>query len=112
LKVLRKAGLVRGEKRGYWTHYSVNRAALARIAAKLNALAATDSLPSITCRRSDPGPADNHNPKEDEMCQNCCRQPDKLKDKPESCGPRQIRECHGDVKEHPCAQDKRDAEQK
>ena len=25
LQILRKAGLVRGEKRGYWTHYSVDR---------------------------------------------------------------------------------------
>ena len=31
LQVLRKAGLVRGEKRGYWTHYSVDRKLLAEV---------------------------------------------------------------------------------
>ncbi len=36
------------------------------------------------------------------MCQNCCQQPEKLKDKPESCTPEQIRECHGDDAGHPC----------
>ena len=29
---------------------------------------------------------------------------EKLKGKPEECSPEQIRECHEDVKEHPCAQ--------
>jgi ArsR family transcriptional regulator len=28
LRVLREAGLVKGEKRGYWTHYQVERKAL------------------------------------------------------------------------------------
>jgi DNA-binding transcriptional ArsR family regulator len=32
LQILRKAGLVRGEKRGYWTHYAVDRAMLGRVA--------------------------------------------------------------------------------
>ena len=39
------------------------------------------------------------------MCQNCCQQPDKLKDKPENCTPEQIRECHGDDKDHPCVKE-------
>ncbi len=112
LKVLRKAGLVRGEKRGYWTHYTVDRAALERIAAELNALAAEDGFKSFICCRVDPMPVDYPNPKEDNMCQNCCQQPDKLKDKPENCSPQQILECHGDVKEHPCVQDKRNSEKK
>lgn len=28
--------------------------------------------------------------------------PEKLKGKPEECAPEQIRECHGEVVEHPC----------
>ena len=32
-----------------------------------------------------------------------CEHPEKLKTRPEECTPEQIRECHGDVKEHPCA---------
>jgi ArsR family transcriptional regulator len=35
LQTLRKAGLVRGEKRGYWTHYSVDKTAIHRIAEDL-----------------------------------------------------------------------------
>ena len=37
------------------------------------------------------------------MCQDCCQQPEKLKDRPQECSPEQIRECHGDKAEHPCA---------
>ncbi len=32
-----------------------------------------------------------------------CQHPEKLKGKPEECTPEQIRECHGEGKEHPCA---------
>ena len=31
-----------------------------------------------------------------------CEHPEKLKGKPGECTREQIRECHGDVKEHPC----------
>jgi len=31
-----------------------------------------------------------------------CQKPDKLKGKPEDCTPEQIKECHGDDKEHEC----------
>jgi len=30
LQILRKSGLVRGEKRGYWTHYSIQRDVIIR----------------------------------------------------------------------------------
>lgn len=46
------------------------------------------------------------------MCQSCCQQPDKLMGKPENCTPEQIKECHGDTKEHPCAADKGTPENK
>jgi hypothetical protein len=42
------------------------------------------------------------------MCQCCCERPEKLKGKPEECTPQQIKECHGDVKGHPCKEDKKD----
>lgn len=35
LQILRKNGLVRGEKRGYWTHYTVERDILKQIAEAL-----------------------------------------------------------------------------
>ena len=46
LKLLREAGLVRGEKRGYFTHYSVNREQLKSAAARIEELAA---IPKSCC---------------------------------------------------------------
>jgi hypothetical protein len=38
------------------------------------------------------------------MCEKgkCCQKPEKLIGKPQACTPEQIKECHGDVKVHPC----------
>jgi len=36
LKVLRQSNLVRGEKRGYWTHYIINTEVLSRLAGELS----------------------------------------------------------------------------
>jgi len=35
-----------------------------------------------------------------------CEHPEKLKGKPGGCSPEQIKECHGQVKEHPCVKKK------
>ena len=32
-----------------------------------------------------------------------CEGPKELKGKPDTCSPKQVKKCHGDVKEHPCA---------
>ena len=101
LQILRKAGLVKGEKRGYWTHYMVDRQALSAIAMEISTMTASGKPHGTICWRIDDSPVNIHQPKEGAMCQNC-QQPIKLKDKPENCSPEQIRECHGDVKEHPC----------
>lgn len=105
LQVLRKAGLVKGEKRGYWTHYGVNRHAIRQIAAELNELAAQQKTHETVCWRINDIDENKPQLKEADMCQNCCQQPDKLMDKPENCTPEQIKECHGDIKEHPCIKD-------
>ena len=34
-----------------------------------------------------------------------CDYPERLKGKPEECTPEQVRECHGEVKEHPCVKE-------
>jgi ArsR family transcriptional regulator len=39
LQILRKAGLVKGEKRGYWTHYTVERGRLGQVADAIRDLA-------------------------------------------------------------------------
>lgn len=102
LQVLRKAGLVKGEKRGYWTHYEVNRTVLQRIAAELHALAATDHSHATVCWRISGRSTGNMPSKEAEMCQNCCQKPEELRDKPENCSPEQIEKCQGDSQTHPC----------
>ncbi len=33
-----------------------------------------------------------------------CQRPKDLIGKPEKCSPEQIKKCHGDEKEHPCAE--------
>jgi len=40
------------------------------------------------------------------MCnaENNCQKLENLKEKPEECSPEQIKECHGDIKEHPCTE--------
>jgi ArsR family transcriptional regulator len=101
LQILRKAGLVKGEKRGYWTHYAVDRQALARIAAGLNELSAGNNPYQIVCRRVNETPENAPKPEQVNRCENCCQQSDKLKNILENCAPEQIRECHLDPREHP-----------
>lgn len=36
-------------------------------------------------------------------CKKGCQKPKHLIGKPEECSPEQIKKCHGDAKEHPCA---------
>jgi hypothetical protein len=57
-------------------------------------------------------PADLERAKKEgiEMCKvekkKGCEHPEKLKGKPEECTPEQIRECHGQVVEHPFVKEK------
>lgn len=39
------------------------------------------------------------------MCKGCCEHPEKLEGRPEECSPEQIKECHGETKEHPCEEE-------
>jgi ArsR family transcriptional regulator len=104
LQILRKAGLVRGEKRGYWTHYSVERSSIHQMAEELIKKANQAPDFRMTCKKSVPDKinTDDMERRELAMCKDCCQQPDRLKGKPQECTPEQIRECHGDEKGHPC----------
>jgi ArsR family transcriptional regulator len=110
LQVMRKAGLVKGEKRGYWTHYSVERQALEQLMKKFTEVVDHPVGVQVTCMRALPMASDLKEKGENEMCKTCCEQPKKLKDKPEACTPEQIRECHGDAKGHPCDGEKKEGE--
>ncbi len=102
LKVLREAGLVRGEKRGYWTHYSVEQDAVRQIAKELTEI--TDVLQpyETVCWKSASISETSPERKAKDMCNDCCQKPENLKDKPESCSPEQIEKCHGKDGGHPC----------
>lgn len=110
LGILRRAGLVRGEKRGYWTHYVVDRQALEQVAAELRTLSTAGRHRRTVCWRIHQTRTDQPPSKEIEMCQNGCQQPEKLKDRPETCTLEQIHACHGDSNEHPCKKDDSDSQ--
>jgi ArsR family transcriptional regulator len=103
LKVLKEAGLVEREKRGYWIHYSVQRKAVEEIIRELGRFASRSAVPSGRCLPLR-AMARGRNGKEVKTmcCGPCCEKPGKLKGKPGECTPEQIRECHGEVKKHPC----------
>lgn len=107
---LREAGLVKGEKRGYWTHYSVNRDRFGELAGLLADLAALPQAPEIVCIKHMNSKTQPY--KEDvKMCDCKCQKPEKLKGKPEECTLEQIKECHGDEKGHSCC-DENELDQK
>jgi len=102
LQVLRKAGLVRGEKRGYWTHYTVQTDMLTEIGDDLKMMAVREQASEGACFRASPETEIRTERRRIHMCKDCCEHPEKLKGKPEECTPEQIRECHGDTQKHPC----------
>ena len=82
LKQLREVGLVKGEKRGYWTHYAVERNRLNKVAEALTGLTGLARCPDGACT--------NHpNKKTDcrkdgaKMCECTYRYPQRLKGNPE-----------------------------
>ena len=100
LKQLREAGLVKGEKRGYWTHYTVEKEKLHELAQLLRGLTELPSCPEGVCIKKLNNRIDCYQ-EEVKMCDCTCQQPEKLKGKPGECTLEQIKECHGD-QEHPC----------
>jgi ArsR family transcriptional regulator, arsenate/arsenite/antimonite-responsive transcriptional repressor len=102
LQILRKAGLVRGEKRGYWTHYTVQRSLLREVADALIQAANCTICVEAACPRASFQSIVIEERRETNMCKDCCEHPQKLKEKPEECSKEQIKECHGDTKVHPC----------
>jgi len=91
LKQLREVGLVKGEKRGYWTHYMVERNKLSELAEFVEELTSLQPCPEGVCIKK-------LNQKNDcqkeglKMCDCKCQYPEKLKGKPEECTPVQIKE--------------------
>ena len=107
LQNLRKVGLVKGEKRGYWTHYSVERDVLNQLAEELNKLATDPTVYKYICDRRSLGKTNISERGDKKMCQCNCEQPEKLKGKPGECSPEQVQECHGNEKDHVCKEEKK-----
>jgi len=109
LQILRKAGLAKGEKRGYWTHYSVERDVLWQIADELQTMAAQPVRRGCICPRESIAREVNIEGRDKDVCKcECkCEHPEKLKGKPGECSPEQVKECHGDTEEHPCEQEEK-----
>ncbi len=103
LQILRKIGLVTGEKRGYWTHYTVRKEVIAKLASDLKALIDQPVSAKTFCQLSFVEENNHNHCREEEtsMC-NSCECPEKPKKQPEKCDSKQIEECHGDSSEHPC----------
>mgnify|MGYP001147170538 CR=1 FL=1 len=55
LQVLRKAGVVKGEKRGYFTHYHVSRDLLKEVAEQLMELSSQEKQRSGNCTQNTEG---------------------------------------------------------
>ena len=51
LQILRKGGLLKGEKRGYWTHYAVEKAALEQVVEQIKALANSPAARRVHCQK-------------------------------------------------------------
>jgi DNA-binding transcriptional ArsR family regulator len=105
LKQLREAGLIRGEKRGYWTHYSVEKSMLNDFAAAMTGLIDASPCQEGVCSRKLNKEVDCRR----ERTKTCdCRRllPDKRKGEIEEFTSKQIKECHED-REHACEKKKK-----
>lgn len=109
-KVLREAGLIEGEKRGYWTHYSLRKEALEEVIGEIEQIFSHPPGTSGRCRRMRARERGKTGKEAKTMCNSCCEKPVMLKDKPEKCTLEQIKKCHGDAKDHPCTAEKKDPE--
>jgi len=101
LKQLRELGLVKGEKRGYWTHYTVDKVKLKDLAEALKNLTELPPCSKGLCSKN-LNPKSSCRKEDEKMCDCKCQHPEKLKGKPEDCPPLQVEKCHGAKTKHPC----------
>jgi DNA-binding transcriptional ArsR family regulator len=80
LQILRKGGLVKGEKRGYWTHYVVERSVLNQMAEALRQFAELPSTCESGCSRESSGQSNAQ--EENTVCKCGCEHSEKLKKQP------------------------------
>ena len=100
LKQLRKVRLVKGEKRGYWTHYMVEKNRLNDLSKILDELTHLALRPETGCLRGINGKIIK-GMKGNTKCTSKCQHPEKLKWDPKGWTPKQIEKCHGSKRNHP-----------
>ncbi len=97
LKQMRKAGLVKGEKRGYWTHYTVEKEKLRELSAFLRDLADMPAcFDGVRIKETDN--IMDCGKRKEKMCACQHQQPKKLTAKRGERIPVRIGECGGDAK--------------
>ncbi|MDO9536187.1 MAG: metalloregulator ArsR/SmtB family transcription factor [Bacillota bacterium] len=103
LKVLRNAGIVKGEKRGYFTHYWVDRESLKDAAKEIIELSSAIPVVNKCNNHTIIHPKHIHvaERRETKMSKGNCEHPD-LKIKDCKCSEKQIKECYGDETNHSC----------
>jgi len=111
LRILRSAGLVAPERRGYFIHYRLAPGAGRKLRTALADVVSPNGQKQ-TCRLSSrclpagkktARSTSKKSGKESIMCcESKCQKPENLKGKPEDCTSEQIRKCHGDEARHPC----------
>jgi len=94
LKQLREAGLVRGEKKGYWTHYRVDKTKLNELAEAMKDLTRLPPCPEGSCNR-ELSPETNSKKEDTIMCGWKCHHRKKLKGTPAECARKQSEKEHG-----------------
>ncbi|AFM39631.1 putative transcriptional regulator [Desulfosporosinus acidiphilus SJ4] len=105
IQVLRRGGFLRGEKRGYWTHYVVEKNILIQMADELKVLSIPPVNKQFICLRESMNKDNNLGGRN--MCKCKCEHPEKLQGKPGDCSKKQIQECHGD-ENHSCDSEKKE----
>jgi ArsR family transcriptional regulator len=95
LGILKDAGLVEAEKRGYFMHYRLKPKILARWKEALEQFLTAPLVlePCIFIKQGGGTMC---------TCKTECQKPVELKGKPEECSPEQVKKCHGEIPEHPC----------
>lgn len=111
LSVLRDAGIVEADRRGYYIHYWVDRNVLRDAA---NGIAKLSNVVPSTFGCHKPTFENTHSTegREPSMTKESkCKHPD-LKPRNGKCSEEQVKQCHGDEKNHPCDEENHPCDQK
>jgi len=96
LKILREVGVAKGDKRGYYTHYYVNRKVLEEVSKHILELSRIDSIEDEIYQKMSKNHL-NYGRSREEIKKDNCQHPG-LRPKNDKCNQEQVQKCHGDIK--------------